>query len=177
MVKLKSKGCASGLVLTLVFILCSSVAQAQDYGSRIRNIVTDRAYRQLLHANLFNLGGAGFALAMTTEEKAFRVLLKSANSVALFQQLLRESNPEGQIYALYGLYLQEPSVFQSEAERLKNDDGPPPRWEGMISVEKGKIRFAKGCIISRQDRRGIIERMAKGDFDSSFKALSANLKH
>ncbi len=176
MVKPKLNCWPSIIVLAVVFLVCS-VAQAQDYGSRIRNMETDRAYRQLLHANIFNLGGAGFGLTMMPEEKAFRALLKSANSVALFQQLLREGNPEGQLYALYGLYLQEPSVFQSEAERLKNDDGPPPRWEGMISVEKGKIRFAKGCIFSRQDRRGIIERMAKGDFDSSFKALSANLKH
>lgn len=175
--KLNDQSHALGLALTLFFIHGSSMAQTQDYSSRIRNMETDRAYRQLLHANIFNLGGAGFASTMTPEEKGFRAILKSPRSIMLFQQLLQEGNPEGQLYALYGLYLEEPDAFAREAERLKNDDGPPARSEGMMTVEKGKIRFAKGCIFSRQDRRLIIEQMAKGDFDSSFKALNATLKH
>src|SRR5438874_5803537 len=117
------------LVLAVVFLVCST-SQAQYNGARIRNMETDQAHRRLLHAKVFNLGGAGFALTMTPEEKAFRTLSKSANSVALFQRLLREGNPEGQLYALYGLYLHEPSAFQNEAARLKNDDGSPARWEG-----------------------------------------------
>src|SRR5712664_2540677 len=108
MVNLRSKTCASGLILIFVFVLSSSVARAQDDGSRIRKMEPDRAYQRLLHANIFNLGGAGYALAMTPEERAFRVLLKSTNSIALFQQLSREGNPEGQLYALYGFYLEEP---------------------------------------------------------------------
>src|SRR5260370_14589369 len=102
MVKLKSKGWLTAVVLTVVCVLCSSVAQAQDYSSWIQNLETDRAYKQLLHAHIFNLGGGGFVLSITTEEKAFRVLLKSANSRVLFERLVSEGNPEGQLYGLYG---------------------------------------------------------------------------
>jgi hypothetical protein len=177
MAKLRSTSCVSGLILTLVFVLSSSSAPAQALGFRMRNSDTDRAYRLLLHAGIFNLGGAGFGLTMTKEEGAFRVLLRSANSIALFEQLAREGNPEGQLYALYGLYLEEPDAFHSEVDRLKRDDGPPARWEGFMFIEKGKIRSAKGCILFDGERSAILDQMARGSFNQAFKSLSATLKH
>ena len=174
--KLKSKGCASGLVLAFVFVLCSSVAQAQGYVSRVRNMETDRAYRQLLDAHIFNLGGVGFVLSITPEEKAFQVLLRSANSVALFERLISEGNPEGQLFALYGLYLEDPQLFRTEFERLKHDDGPLARWEEMIFIEKGKIRTGVGCVLFRQERQALIAKIASGEFDQAFKASSSRLR-
>jgi hypothetical protein len=148
------------------------VAQGQEYSARVRTLETDRAFRTLTHAKIFNLGGFGLMLGITPEEKAFRLLLESGNSVASFQRLLREANPEGQLYALYGLYLKGSGDFHSHVERLKYDDGPPERWDEMIFIEKGKIRTAVGCIVFRQDRRVLAERMAKGDFDQAFQALT-----
>ena len=173
--KLKSKGCASGLVLAFVFVLCSSVAQAQGYVSRVRNMETDRAYRQLLDAHIFNLGGVGFVLSITPEEKAFQVLLRSANSVALFERLISEGNPEGQLFALYGLYLEKPRLFENEVERFKREAGPGERWEGMIFIEKGKIRTGVGCILFRQERQTIISKIANGEFDKAYQASSLRL--
>jgi hypothetical protein len=148
------------------------VVHGQDYHSQVLSNETAQASRTLIHAKIFNFGGIGFAPAMTREEKAFRLLLKSEDSTALFQRLLHEANPEGQLYALYGLYLEEPVAFQTEVERLKNDDGPAERWEGMIFIEKGQIRTAVGCVLFRKDRRALLEQMANGDFDQTFKTLN-----
>ncbi|HBB95635.1 MAG TPA: hypothetical protein DC054_09610 [Blastocatellia bacterium] len=162
------------LGLTLVLVLCPSVLRAQDYGS-IRQRKIERAYQQLVHAKIFNLGGYGWGMTISAEERAFRTLLESSNSTALLKKLLQEANPEGQMYSLYGLYLNEPAVFQSELERMKSEDGPAERWEEMTLIEKGKIRTAVGCSLFRQDRQALITTIASGEFDQAFKSSSARL--
>jgi hypothetical protein len=175
MARLESKDFLLRLVLTLVVVSCPSIAQAQDYGSRLRNIETDQAYRRLLHASIFNFGGVGFAATITAEEKAFHALLHSANKIALFQRLVTEGNPEGQLYALYGLYLEDSQLFKNAAERLKHDAGPPARWEGFIFIEKGRLRVGEGCILIEQERKSVIAKIASGDFDRAFKASTPGL--
>lgn len=173
--RLESKDLVLRLVLTLVVVLCPSIAQAQDNSYRIRNLPTDQAYRRLLHANIFNFGGVGFGATITPEEKAFSVLLNSANKIALFQRLVSEGNPEGQLYALYGLYLEDSQLFKNAAERLKHNDGPPARWEGLIFIEKGQIRVGDGCLLFQQERHTVIAKIASGDFDRAFRANSPRL--
>jgi hypothetical protein len=175
MAKLESKVFVTRLVLTLVVVLCPSIAQAQDYGSRLRNVETDQAYRRLLHASIFNFGGVGFSATITPEEKAFHVLLNSANKIALFQRLVSEGNPEGQLYALYGLYLEDSQLFKDAAERLKQSDGPPARWQGFIFIEKGKIQVGEGCVLFEKERRTLIARIATGNFDQAFRASGPRL--
>jgi hypothetical protein len=167
----------SKLLILLVTVCCASMAHAQEYDSHIRTGVTDHAFQTLTRAKIFNLGGIGFVLTMTEEEKAFRQLLDSPDSNRLFKSLLSEANPEGQMYALYGLYLRDPDAFKSEAERLTSDDGPPERWEGLIYLEKGKIRTGSGCVLSWQDRKIVIARMEQAGFDLAFKATSRTLTH
>jgi hypothetical protein len=133
--------------------------------------VTDHAFQTLSRAKIFNLGGLGFVLTMTEEEKAFHVLLDSPNSIVLFKRLLNEGNPEGQMYALYGLYREDKEAFKSEVERLKLDDGPPERWEGLIYVEKGKIRIGIGCVLGWQERKMVLATMEQAGFDQAFKPI------
>jgi hypothetical protein len=150
-------------------------AHGQDYSSRVRRGQADRAFRTLTHAKIFNLGGFGFVLGVTPEERAFRLLLNSGDSRGLFRRLLREANPEGQLFGLYGLYLEDREAFKAEVDRLKYDDGPAERWDGMIFIEKSKIRTAEGCIVFEQDRPALIEKMAKGGFDQPFQAVTNRL--
>jgi hypothetical protein len=172
--KLNSRIHFATLGLTFVLLLCPSVLRAQEYGlSRQQKI--DRAYQQLLHAKIFNLGGYGFGMTISPEELAFHTLLESSNSTALLKKLLQEANPEGQMYSLYSLYLKEPEAFKSELERLKAEDGPPERWEEMTFIEKGKIRTAVGCFLLRQDRQALIIAIASGEFDQAFKSSRARL--
>jgi hypothetical protein len=66
--------------------------------------------------------------------------------------LIREANGEGQLYALLGLHLLAPDIFQAEAEKLRTNDGPPERIENFTPIGKGKVRVAHGCIFFQQDR-------------------------
>jgi len=174
----------SGLVLTLAVVLHPSTGRAQDYSWRIRNLPAAGAYGQLRHANIFNLGGVGYGATITPEEKAFREILNSPTAIPQFQRLLKEANPEGQLYALYGLYLKDAQLFRPAAAWLKHKGGLPARSEKfIIFLEKGKqraesieigrkIRFANGCLLYGADRNEIIERMATGEFDQAFRASS-----
>lgn len=162
-------------ILGAIAAVCPVAAHGQDYSSGVRRGQADQAFRTLTHSKVFNLGGFGFTLGVTPEERAFRLLLNTRNSGVLFRRLLREANPEGQLFALYGLYLEDREAFKVEAERLKYDDGPPERWDGIIFIEKSKIRSAEGCIVFRQDRPKLIERMAKGGFDQAFQAVTNRL--
>jgi hypothetical protein len=171
------------LLFHLLAIAAASplVAHGQD-SSGFLSTQTGKAFRTLTHAQIFNLGGFGFGQTMTREEEAFRLLRNAGNSVASFQSLLREANPEGQLYALYGLYLEDAQLFKNAAERLKHDAGPPARWDGFRFIEKGKIRFGEGCVAGPKDRCILLEQMANGHFDQAFKALTARafsetLKH
>lgn len=157
--------------------LCSLIAQGQESSSGGQSGQADQAFRTLTHARIFNLGGYGFALGMSREERAFRLLINSRSSGETFQRLLREANPEGQLFALYGLYLEDSEAFKSETERLKHEDGPPERWDEMIFIEKHKIRTAVGCILFREDRNVLVGQMANGEFDQAFKAMSARAFH
>jgi hypothetical protein len=168
----KSKSFLSRLVLTLAVVVCPAIARAQDYSMRIRNTPAAQAYVQLRQASMFSLGGVGYAAMLTAEEKAFHVILNSPIAIPQFQRLLKEATPEGQLYAVYGLYLKDPQLFQPAAARLKLDGDPPARSEKFIFRGKGKIRFGNGCVMYDSDRNEIIERMAKGEFDQAFKARS-----
>jgi len=175
MAKLEPKDFVTRLILTLVVGLGPSLAPAQDYSHRLPNMETDRAYQRLLHATIFNLGGVGYGATITSEEKAFRVLVNSPNSTSQFQRLLNEGNPEGQLYALYGLYREDAQLLKNAVERLGSVGFPPARWQGLIFIEKRKVRFADGCVFYGPDMNVIIERMARGEFDDAYKESSAKL--
>ena len=164
------------LVVGGVLFVCGSVA-AQDYSSRIRNLPTDRAYQELLHAKIFNLGGVGYALQITPEENAFRTIFESLNSIKEFKRLLEQATPEGQLYALFGLHLKVPDIFRAEAARLRADDGPAKREEKFTFIRKGQVRIADGCLIFTQDRRKVIDQIAKGEFDTRFKSSPRIVTH
>src|SRR2546421_6954320 len=175
MVKLNRRIHSASVGCTLTLLLCPTVLKAQDSGSSIRERTIERAYRELLQAKIFNLGGYGFAMTISPEERAFHTLLESPKSIELLKKLLQEANPEGQMYSLYGLYLKEPELFKGELGRLKFEDGPAERWEEMTFIEKGKIRTADGCFLLRLDRQALISRIGNGEFDQAFKSGSSRL--
>ena len=162
------------LIVGSVLLICGSVA-AQDYNSGIRNLQNGRAFQKLLNAKIFNIGGVGWTLQITPEEEAFKILFESGDSIKEFQRLLNQASPEGQLYALFGLHLKAPDIFRTEAEKLKAEDGPPRREKKFIFIEKGKVRIGIGCVTSEQDKREVIDRIAKGEFDTSFKSSRRRL--
>ena len=156
----------------LAIASCSMLAQAQSFDFPVRSPLTNHAFQAVSRAKIFNLGGFGIILGQTTEEKAFRAILSSPDSELLFNRLLGEGNGEGQLYALYGLYLRDRDTFKTQAARLKQDDGPPARWEQYTYIEKGKVLVGIGCVSSEQERKTVIQMMEQGDFDEAFKKMT-----
>jgi len=163
------------LIIFVGLLFCSPFVWAQDYSAQVRNARTDSAYKKLLDAHIFNFGGVGFASEITPEEKAFRILLESWNAASVFKRLLSDANPEGQLYALYGLYLEDPATFRKEAEKLNLAADPPPRRGTFIPAEKGKVRVGRGCLLLYEDSRVVIEEIAKGKFDQAFRSNDTRL--
>jgi hypothetical protein len=160
------------LVICAHLLICVPVF-AQSFSSpQIRQAETSRAYEKLLHANVFNLGGVGYGQAITPEEHSFKKLLTSLDSTKVFQRLISEANGEGQLYALLGLHLLAPDVFQAEAEKLRTNGGPPERIEKFLVIAKGKVRVADGCIFFEQDSQIVIDQIAKGAWDAASRSNS-----
>ena len=160
------------LVICAHLLICIPVFAQRYYSPQIRQMETNRAYQKLLHATVFNLGGVGYGQAITPEEQAFKKLLTSLDSTKVFQRLISEANGEGQLYALLGLHLLAPDIFEAEAEKFRTNGGPPERIEKFIAIAKGKVRVAHGCIFFEQDRQTVIDQIAKGEWDAA--ALKSN---
>ena len=160
------------LVICAHLLICIPVFAQRYYSPQIRQMETNRAYQKLLHATVFNLGGWGWGPKITREEQAFKTLLEAEDSTRLFQRLINEANAEGQLYALLGLHLQAPDIFQAEAEKLRVSEGPPERMEQLIPIEKRKVRVARGCILSQENQQTVIDQIAKGEWDAALKSNS-----
>jgi hypothetical protein len=160
------------LVICFHLLICVPVFAQSHISAQIRQSGSSRAYQKLLHATVFNLGGVGWSQEITEEEKAFKTLLTSIDSTRVFQRLISEANGEGQLYALLGLHLLAPNIFEAEAEKLRTNGGPPERIENFTSIAKGKVRVAHGCIFSQQDRQTVIEQIAKGAWDTASRSNS-----
>ena len=171
------------VVAILLAALCgeSRVARAQSIdldSSKYYSLLDARinhAYKQLVHANVFNFGGVGFANMITPEEKAFHILLGSNHRLTLFKRLLREADAEGQLYALYGLYLEDSEAFKGQTALISPNFEAPDRWEDLAFVPKGEVRTAHGCIFYQESMRKMIASMANGEFDHDFKSTDRKL--
>jgi hypothetical protein len=173
----KPASCARHVLrISVMALVCVPVNAQNYYSPGIRDFQTGRAFQKLLHANIFNLGGVGWANEITTEEKAFVILFSSPDSIKLFQRLLTQANPEGQLYALFGLHLQAPATFKLEAERLKADDGPPERLEKFVGIGRGEVRVARGCIFFRKARKALIDQIANGEWDTAFRPSTRKIE-
>ena len=160
------------MVICAHLLICAPVFAQSYISPQIRQSGNNRAYQELLHASVFNLGGVGWGQEITPEEQAFKRLLVSIDSTRVFQRLISEANGEGQLYGLLGLHLLAPDIFQAEAEKLRTNGGPPERIEKFIAIAKGKVRVAHGCIFFQQDRQIVIEEIAKGAWDSGSRSNS-----
>lgn len=160
------------LIICAHLLICVPVFAQSYISPQIRQSGNNRAYQKLLHATVFNVGGVGFGQEITQEEKAFKTLLTSLDATSVFQRLISEANGEGQLYALLGLHLLAPDIFQVEVEKLRTNGGPPERIEKFIPLEKGKVRVAHGCIFFEQDRQTVIDQITKGEWDAALKSKS-----
>ena len=107
-------------------------------------------YETLRATEIFAFGGVGVAGTRVPAELAFDEIVKKHDASALFRRLLASATPEGQLYALVGLH---------RIDRKKFDEVAPPYLSDALEV-----RVARGCTLSTEPAKGIVERIKAGDY-------------
>lgn len=128
------------------------------------------AYKKLLSASIFRVGGVGWAGVTSQEELALYDLLREEKAVEALNSLVRDATYEGALYGLLGLSLTSVADFNRAVEVYKARDNP--RGRNATEVFKGVKRPKDavvtqfGCIISSEDRMKLVESIEAGRFDN-----------
>jgi hypothetical protein len=111
----------------------------------------EKAYVTLKGTPFFAIGRVGLG-AISSYEKAFRVLLKDGQAVTSFEAVLRDKDArvEGRLYALLGLKATDPKAFA--------------RHVGPFLTSKAIARTRRGCIVNREPVASLARRIQKGEF-------------
>ena len=109
-----------------------------------------QTYDTLKAAEMFTVGGIGYAGTISAEEQAFRKLLQQPEPAVRCKKLLEEATPAGQMYALLGLRLLDAEAFRAAAPRYKH--------------AKENISTARGCIVMHFPAADIAKQIAEGAY-------------
>lgn len=109
----------------------------------------DQAFEVLAKAATFSSAHVGFSGETPQTVHAFRHLLRDPDGAQIFRRLLDEASLAGQLYALAGLYLVDPSVFQEAARRY---EGRAETVEAMFG----------GCVIDTCTVTEVVDKISAG---------------
>ena len=87
---------------------------------------------------------------------AFRRLVKAKDAGEIFSTLLKEATPEGQLYALCGLFFTDTDTFKSALATYESSEQKLSRHEGCVTFTE-----TVGELIHRQ--RGIVMQLNPGE--------------
>ena len=133
----------------LLLFGCSLICLAADSSSTNKVLTIEQAYAQLLSVERFAFGGTGRAGIESEGSTAFRTIAGSTNAMNLFESILRNGKPAGQLYALAGLRKLDPDNFS--------------HYERLISAES-KVETMHGCIVEEEKASDVVARIRHGDY-------------
>ncbi len=110
-----------------------------------------QACQQLLSVGTFALGGVGFVGTTSEGEKAYRTIVNSKDSLALFRSVLKNGSAEAKLYALCGIRRLAPESYNAEAKAL--------------IAANPKVRTVSGCIVMEEPAANVVKRIASGAYD------------
>ncbi len=144
------------------------------------------AYQKLFKAEVFRIGGVGYAGDTSDEEIALHTLLKETAAVEALTSLVNSGSPEGSLYGLLGLRQQDRAAYRKAIEQLKAKGEPTERSslfgvrkvsevsgkfviadEGIIP--KGEVVTQRGCIITYKQMQRVIAAIGAGSYDEALK--------
>jgi len=106
------------------------------------------AFTVLLHADYVSLGPSGFAAVVPPPVLAWRVLIEDPQAPKLFEQLLQEATPAGQIYAMAGIFLLDTDAFGAALPRLR--------------AQPAHLKWQDGCVLTDMTEEGAITWLQNG---------------
>lgn len=164
------------LILAPALFSFNVIAQEKAFDQSVLSEKGRQAYQTLLKVELFALGGIGYGGETSTGEEAMDVLIQEREAKPAFRSLIKNSTPEGGLYALAGLRILNCACFKEELENYRNLPEPPAReWHEYDKTEKGNVRRMRGCIKFQESRLKAAsdiesgEGEIKGKFDTSAK--------
>jgi hypothetical protein len=119
-------------------------------GKPDKGLTVEEAVRRLEAADMFAIGGVGFAARKTPAGEAYDFLLTHAKGRETFVRLLKASRWVTRMYALAGLS----AVAPEEAAKVY------PTYENS----KVMVKTAHGCMISSETVGAIVQQAKKGNF-------------
>lgn len=154
------------LILSFIAFSFQANALSTAFDKPVPKDSAEQAYQILLKADLFALGGTGYAGKISDGEKALKILLNDEESFANLKNLVKDATPEGGLYALLGLRMLKCDCFEEEARTFLNKPEPGERiiW-GNRKLEAGMISRMSGCIAFSEKRDDVAEKIKTGKFD------------
>jgi hypothetical protein len=98
----------------------------------------------------FAFGPTGYAGAISTGERDYRIVLARSSAQPDFERLFAEGNVQAKSYALVGIHKLNPIRFR-ELARVSNSS-------------KEIVATMKGCIVSHERFTSIIKRIESGTY-------------
>ena len=127
------------------------------------------AYKKLLSARIFRVGGVGFAGVTSEEELALYDLLREKKAVESLRSLVREATYEGGLYGLLGLSITNVAEFKEAVEVYKARDDPQKKKAkepfGGVNLPRDAVVTQFGCIVSSEDRMELVKSIQSGSFE------------
>src|SRR5215213_4606168 len=115
------------LLMVMLSLSFAQDAQQSRFDVASLSSAGQQAYQKLFKAEVFRLGGVGFAGVTSEEEIALRTPLKETAAVEALTSLVNSGSPEGSLYGLLGLRQQDRAAYQQAIEQLKAKGEPTER--------------------------------------------------
>ena len=139
----------------LVLLAAGAIAQTTTRPSMSR----EQAIAELRCTAFFASAYVGPTMAISTDVKAFNVLRRQPDAKDLFAQLQRGASPEGQLYALCGLYLVDRAAFDAVLAEYRE--------------RHGTVQIIEGCLVGEERiNQVVLERIATGLYPRMFSIVS-----
>lgn len=130
-------------VILLIVVNLMSQAHATDVVDLKAAIVLIR------EMSVISGAGTGSPGPILDSIHAFRRLVKTKDAGEIFSNLLKEATPEGQLYALCGLFFTDKDAFKSALATYENSEQKLSRHEGCITFTEtvGELTHRQGGVV------------------------------
>jgi hypothetical protein len=146
------------LIQTNIFTQTISKPMVNDFEDKVLNFKGQQAYQDLLTTKIFTFSRHGAVAADFRSTNSLINLLQEKQAEKALQSIIKNANPEGQIYALIGLQVIKSKNFNDYFEDFKNNLSDK-QIENINSEDGGCDSSA--IILKKND---VIKKLESGEY-------------
>lgn len=169
-----------------MFVTVSSIQANSISDFKIENLSVEgrQAYTTLFNARTFSIGFVGWIAEQSANEKALRVLLKEKKAKEALVNLVHNATPEGSLYGLFGLRMNNLKSFnrelkycKSKPEPLERKRNPEKAADIFNTISAGEVVIQKGCVIRNAQLKEVINSIETGIYDEEFRLNRTGIEY